>query len=64
MPWCGNCCGAPGGEGQQQHGGTGGGGEQNISSTHRLVYKRVGRVEKFKHTGSDCCIFSPSFKTH
>eukprot|EP00091_Calanus_sinicus_P000621 TRINITY_DN10536_c0_g1_i5.p1 TRINITY_DN10536_c0_g1~~TRINITY_DN10536_c0_g1_i5.p1 ORF type:complete len:246 (-),score=58.92 TRINITY_DN10536_c0_g1_i5:175-912(-) len=50
MPWCGNCCGAPGGEGEQQHGGPGGGeAERNTSSVHRLVYNRVGRVERFKH---------------
>ena len=56
MPWCGNCCGAPGGEGEQQHGGPGGGGVQNNSSAHRVIYNRVGRVEKFKHAGLYLCI--------
>jgi len=48
MPWCGNCCGAPGGGGDTRHGGPGGV-EQNTSSAHRVIYNRVGRVEKFKH---------------
>ena len=56
MPWCGNCCGAPGGEGEQQHRRPGGVGEQSSSSAHRAVYNRVGRVEKFKHAGLDFCI--------
>ena len=56
MPRCGNCCGAPGGEGEQQHGRPGGEGEQSSSSAHRAGYNRVGRADKFKHSGLDFCI--------
>jgi len=45
MGWCGNCCGAPEGGGEQQHDGPGDG-------IHRAVYNRVGRVDKFKHGGT------------
>merc|ERR1719427_2289851 len=42
MRWCGNCCGAPGGEGEANPGGPG-------DAAHHAIYNRVGRVEKFKH---------------
>ena len=44
MRWCGNCCGAPGGEGEADPGGPG-------DAVHHAIYNRVGRVEKFKHKG-------------
>ena len=51
MGWCGNCCGAPGGEGEQGQGAAGHGAEQNNSSVRNVIYNRVGRVEKSKHGG-------------
>merc|ERR1712183_100782 len=52
MGWCGNCCGAPGGEGEQGQGAAGHGAEQNNSSGRNVIYNRVGRVEKSKHGGT------------
>ena len=51
MGGCGNCCGAPGGEGEQGHGAAGHGAEQNNFSVRNVIYNRVGRVEKSKHGG-------------
>jgi len=42
MRWCGNCCGAPGGEDEAHPGRQG-------DAAHHAIYNRVGRVERFKH---------------
>ena len=50
MRWCGNCCGAPEGEGEAHPGGPG-------DAVHHVIYNRVGRVEKFKHKGLVSTVF-------
>jgi len=55
MRWCGHCCvapGAPGGEGEVEHGDDGQEPDGNIASVRNVVYSRVGRVEKSKHGGT------------
>eukprot|EP00092_Neocalanus_flemingeri_P003699 GFUD01003975.1.p1 GENE.GFUD01003975.1~~GFUD01003975.1.p1 ORF type:complete len:250 (-),score=45.63 GFUD01003975.1:246-995(-) len=52
MRWCGNCCGAPGGDGDQGLDAAGHRAEQNNGSVHNVIYNRVGRVKKSKHGGT------------